>query len=194
MPLRTRLAPDLPWLLLAKVLEIREGVYTFLTPECRFDIPRSAFVPLSRALVAEPGRPRVTFEVRPIPNLPVLRWTPPAQPERLPVQPGPPKRSSEHKWGESIQRLLKQFTRTDTSRATAQRPEEHRGVQQAEERPAPQQVASQDFNGGLRKHAEVARQQGDYLSAALCFALAGDHANAARCYQEAARRIGASVR
>lgn len=41
----------------------------------------------------------------------------------------------------------------------------------------------------FRKRAESFLQSGDHLSAAFCFALAGDNYNAARSYQEAARRL-----
>jgi hypothetical protein len=90
IPLRSRFVPDLPWPVLQQALEIKSDTYTFFTEETRLDLPVAAFSPLSKALVADPGRPRVKLELRTGPGLPDLRWTsppPPQEPEQEPDQP-----------------------------------------------------------------------------------------------------------
>jgi hypothetical protein len=172
IPLRARFAPDLPWALLAESLELKEGVYTFLTPDFRLDVPHSAFAPLSRALVADPGRPRVAFQVRPAPTLPSLHWTPPPRPEQ---------RAALRPDGKSERAKL-------TERVLGRR-------EQPKPEPPPGKPGSvvirpaepQDVEGLLRERGESYRQAGDFLSAALCFALADDAGQAGRCYQRVAQ-------
>jgi len=174
IPLRARLTPELPWKLLADVLEIKESAYTFLTPEFRLDVPCEEFTPLSRALVAEPGRPRVEFEVRSAPALPALNWTPPPKPE-APAEPPPTSQQGRGEKKGVLQRVLQSVKSEKVQPRDEPAPVQEKSMQ------APEEV--------FRKQAESYRQEEDYLSAALCFALAGDNVNAARCYQETAKRV-----
>jgi hypothetical protein len=77
IPLRARFTPDLPWALLAEALALERETYTFLTADVRLDVPRGDFAPLSRALTAEPGRPRVKLALRRSADLPALHFLPP---------------------------------------------------------------------------------------------------------------------
>ncbi len=64
-PQGSRFFPDLPLELLITILGIRDGDLCFMTENLRLDIPESAFAPLSHALLAEPGRPRVRIQPGP---------------------------------------------------------------------------------------------------------------------------------
>lgn len=175
IPLHSRLSPALPWQLLAKALKIRDAYYTFITEGFRIDVPQNAFAPLSQGLVAEPGRPRTAFKVSPEPDLPHLKWTPPPMPQET------ERKTEKEKW---YHQLL--------------RPDRHGRdriivpIERADQKKGQAHVTA----GALKDEKEIMRQQGesyrrmeDYLSAALCFAMAGDKANAALCYKRAAYGI-----
>ncbi len=180
IPLRSRLVPDLPWVLLAEALELKDTMYSFLTPEFRLDLPHSAFAPLSRTLVAKPGRPRVTFDVHSTPDLAKLNWSLPSklaeQPDRQPI---------------STQKTSEPEQKGDMCRSSQRTMESPKATPTKEDYPVRREDL-QNVEGLLLERAEFYRQAGDYLSAALCFAMSGDSGNAARCYQEAAYRIRAS--
>lgn len=167
IPLRARFMPDLPWSLLSDSLELKDDIYTFLARDFRIDVPFGSFAPISRALVAEPGRPRVKLEVHPAPGLPALGWSEP-EPEPEMPQPG---QGAEDEGGGILGRL-------GLGRRTEPVP---RPV------PIPRPVTGQqDIKSLFLKLAESHRREGDYLGAALLFAMAGDKVNAGRCYHEAA--------
>jgi len=149
IPLNTRFTPDLPWDPLSRALKIGTDAYTFLTPEFRMDIPRDAFVPLSRTLVAEPGCPIAAFSLRPQSRLPELKWTPS---EKL------KKREPEG--------IFNRFKK-------------------AVNRPADKVVLTEkkDVKEALREQARSYHKAGDYLSAALCFAMSDDDSEAAQSYR-----------
>lgn len=171
IPLRSRFAPDLPWALLSEALDLQPDTYTFLAPEFRLDVSRAAFAPLSRALVAAPGRPRVDLDLRPAPELPPLRWTPPPRPE--PRVEGLPKDEAERKG------LLGRFL------AAQAQPEP--SAAEGTKAPGAPQVEPTDTERWLRERAEAYREAGDHLSAAICFALADEESEAGRSYQIGAR-------
>jgi hypothetical protein len=176
VPLRMRFAPALPWPLLASVLEVKEEAYTFFAEEFRLDVPRDSFAPLSRALVADANPPRSSFELRPAPVLPNLKWTPPRRPE-APPKVSPPARDRLRMLRESGGSFIERaFGRTSGAR---QNP------------PAGQARPTTALDSELlfKDRAEFYLRAGDHLSAALCFALAGDNYNAAQYYQAAARQI-----
>jgi hypothetical protein len=75
IPLRSRFVPDLPWVLLQEVLTLKDGIYTFLTPDYRLDLSATLFAPLTRVLVAEQKRPRVNVRMLAPSSLPTLTWT-----------------------------------------------------------------------------------------------------------------------
>lgn len=152
IPLNTRLVPDLPWTSLSRAMNIGTDINTFLTREFRVDIPRDAFAPLSKSLIAEPERPRTVFHLRPPSRLPELKWTPPATLKKR-EQKG----------------ILRRFKKAVKPFGTA-KPAEQKEIKET-----------------LRKQARSYHKAGDYLSAALCFAMSDDDAKAAECYQEAAR-------
>jgi hypothetical protein len=157
LSLRARLTPELPWAVLAQVLNVTDTHYTFLTQEYRFTVPCAAFLPLSHALAA-PDCPHLTFEVLPVPALPTLEWTPPPQLE-IPAEASRPRRRA-------------------TRQATL-----------PTQPTAPQGDGPTSMDGLLRAQAETYVQNGDALSAAMCFTLAGDALRAARCYEEAAQQL-----
>jgi len=96
IPLRSRFVPELDWPILRRALEIKDNVYTLLTSDYRLDLPAASFAPLSRALMAEPGRPRVKFDLRTDASLPELHWTPPPEP---PPETGPQAESAQTQGG-----------------------------------------------------------------------------------------------
>jgi hypothetical protein len=167
IPLRTRFAPDLPWGLLAQALDLKEGIYTFLTEEFRLDIPRASFKPLARALVAEKESSAQPFTVSKAKGWPELNWK-----QRTQAKPS---------W------------RSTREPGSGQREPQRQGFFgriRNERTPAQQQPPQPLDEAALfRRRAEVFLQAGDHLSAAFCFSLAGDNYNAARSFQEAARRI-----
>jgi len=94
IPLRSHFVPNLPWEVLRHTLEIQDSVYTFLTADYRLDLPVAVFSPLSRALAADPNRPRVKFNLRTGVSLPDVRWTQQAPPvEEWPLKEPAPGRS-----------------------------------------------------------------------------------------------------
>lgn len=188
IPLRARFAPDLPWGLLAQSLNLKDGIYTFLTDEFRMDIPRASFTPLARALVAEKERRAQPFTVSKARGWPELNWTPRQQPKqswRSTREPGSGQRESQRQG----------FFGRIRNDATPEQRQQQQNVAQAnaprrpdasrEQRP-PQPLDEATL---FRRRAESFLQSGDHLSAAFCFSLAGDNYNAARSFQEAARRI-----
>jgi len=76
IPVGTKLKPDLPWAPLAKTLNLKENMATFLTHDLRLDILQKDFYPLSYALVAECSRPAIEFHVQTAQALPELTFTP----------------------------------------------------------------------------------------------------------------------
>jgi hypothetical protein len=178
IPLRTRFAPDLPWALLAQTLSLKDGVYTFLAEDFRLDIPRAAFAPLSRALVAGEKPQPEEFTLVKAQRWPDLKWKPrtqPVQPERA-AQTAPPTSPHTEPAGQSF------FERSREERTS----EQHvirENPQGGEPSQPPDEAAL------FRRRAEIFLYSRDHLGAAFCFALAGDNYNAARSFQEAARRI-----
>jgi hypothetical protein len=183
--LRTRFVPELSWPLLSRVLSIEAEQYTFLTLDFRLDVPRKAFAPLSKMLVAEHGRPRVTLNVFPKPELPELKWQPPPMPERPPATPAPEQQLPSHRREEETS--LSWWGRLRGQQPSAPRREPSPSpVEQSPQiiRAAP--VPTQDI---FKARAEDFIQKGDYLSAAFCYVLTGDNINAAKYYRAAAERI-----
>ncbi|MCP4398870.1 MAG: hypothetical protein GY801_16420 [bacterium] len=180
LPLRARLMPELPWNLLATALDIQERRYTLLTPEFRLDVPCKAFAPLSKALVAEPGRPNLTFTLKSGARLPELRWS------------------------DNLQELRQQLAASRNAapiegRRTVPSRQENRADASPEARDEragageqPPAAVSGEVEQVLRERAAQFQAQEDYLSAAVCFAICGDSFNAARCYQSAAHALAAS--
>jgi hypothetical protein len=175
IPLHSRLSPALPWQLLAKALKIRDDYYTFIAEGFRIDVTQNAFVPLSHGLVAEPGRPRTAFVVRPEPYLPPLKWTPPPIPQET------ERKIEKKKW-------YQQLFRSDNSM-----PQKIilpiKRTRQEKKRAPVKTTALIEEKEIMRQQGESYRRTEDYLSAALCFAMAGDKANAAYCYKKAAYGI-----
>ncbi|HLW03751.1 MAG TPA: hypothetical protein VKT82_34205 [Ktedonobacterales bacterium] len=169
IPLRSRFVPNLPWSLLREALAIKRKVYTFLTPEYRLDLPESAFTPLSRALVADPSRPQMKFNLRPATPLPQLRWTAPPEPRRE-VRPSP---------------------QTSDRSALAGLLRVRPGKQAAESKPG--QKGQLDEAAHWREQARIYEEVQDFLSAALCYNLLHDVANTARCYRQAADELRAKI-
>ena len=162
LPLRSRLVPDLPWPVLQQGFAIQEGVYTFLTSSDRLDVPATAFVPLSRALVAEPGRPRVQLHLRPIPTLPEIRWRPRPQAAPAVATPAAPKG-----------RQLGSAGRGPSPAPPAGLP------------------SSSEIDTYLRGQAVTYEQAGDYLAAAFFYNIVKDASNSARCFRRASETIQA---
>jgi hypothetical protein len=172
IPIRARFTPALSWSLLAQALELQPGQYTFLTPEARLDLPQAAFAPLSRALVAEIGRPRLTFTLRPPVTLPELRWVAPPEPEATPLTTQPQGQRAAPSDTASKPGLLE--------RVLGRRP--------APVAPLPQNATDVtappgDPRNTLRTQAAAHVEAGAYLEAALYFGLAGDETQAAQCYR-----------
>ncbi|HEY0406354.1 MAG TPA: hypothetical protein VGC89_11545 [Pyrinomonadaceae bacterium] len=184
IPLRTRFAPDLPWALLAQALNLKENVYTFLAEDFRLDIPRAAFAPLASALVADKKQLPEKFTVRQTQGLPELQWTPPPStpPQRRSHASDPPAVQQRDRQQGFFERFM--GGRTAEPARGAPGDEARQSARQANA--APQQL---DEAALFRRRAEEFLKTDDHLSAAFCFALAGDNYNAARSYQEAARRI-----
>jgi hypothetical protein len=195
IPLRTRFAPDLPWALLAGALELKDDVYTFLAEDFRLDIPRAAFRPLAEVLVADKKRRPQAFTVRQAEDWPALRWTPRAQPpqqERAAGTPPPSSSSSAQQSEPQRQGFFGRLMgggRTHDQRIAPPPQQQQRARREAEQTSVPSPPV--DEAALFRRRAETFIKSGDQLSAAFCFALAGDNYNAARCYQEAARHIKA---
>ncbi len=183
VPLRARFTPDLPWALLADALALRQDTYTFLAPDFRLDVPRGDFAPLSRALTAEPDRPRVALEMRPSSELPALRFTPPEKPPK--PEPSVPEPTEvppvQPMTGEKPGLLERIFS---SGQPASRQKSPKRG-----ERVAVKEIEAQDMTDRLRKQAELHRDDGENLDAALLFALTGDIAAAGQCYQRGARDV-----
>jgi hypothetical protein len=162
LPLLSRLVPDLPWPNLQQAFEIQEGVYTFLTASDRLDVPTTAFFPLSRALVAEPGRPRVQLKVLPTPVLPEIHWQAPAPPPPSVAAPAAPKgrQAGSQKGGPS--------------------PAAPSG---------PPSVT--DIDTYLRGQAKTYEEAGDHLAAAFFYSVVNDPASSARCFRRASETFQA---
>lgn len=178
IPLRSRFAPDLPWPLLRQAVEIEPEVYTFITADYRLDLPADWFHPLSRALVAEPGRPRVAFTLRPTSALPDLRWSRPEPVEtKAEPQPDRPAETPPVKEGGWLGRLAQSFTGG--------------GQPAGSDRPP---VSTGDIEAGqveayLREQAVAYEAAGDFLAAALCYDFISDAGNSARCFQQAVAAV-----
>ncbi|HEX8772803.1 MAG TPA: hypothetical protein VF735_04300 [Pyrinomonadaceae bacterium] len=188
IPLRTRFAPDLPWGLLAQALDLKDGVYTFLTEEFRLDIPRAAFTPLARALVTGKERSTQAFTVVTAKGWPELDWKPRPQPNpawRSMRETGSVPRESQR------QSVFGRIRNERTTPAPEQPPKvaQANAPRRAEDSKEHQPSQPLDEAALFRRRAESFLQSGDHLSAAFCFSLAGDNYNAARSFQEAARRI-----
>lgn len=187
IPLRARFTPDLPWALLAEALALRPDTYTFLAPDFRLDAPRAAFAPLSRALTAEPDRPRVALEMRPAAGLPALRFTPPEKPTGpASSQPDPSVApAGQPVAGDEKPGLFKRiFGGEQPPIELTKEPSPPAGEV---ERVVVREVEAQDVEQRLREQAESYRDEGRLLDAALYFALAGDTVAAGQCYQRGAR-------
>ncbi len=164
LPLRSRFVPELPWALLTAALDLRDGVYTFLTNEERFDVPVADFAPLSRALVSDPSRPPVTLKVRAKVSAPELRWTPPATP---PVEIRRPRQAAEPAAPTAAASLPTAPAEIETSPLDA----------------------PEGTTAYLRRQAVSYEDEKDYLAAAVCYGLVHDSLNSARCYRRAAREM-----
>lgn len=189
IPLRARFTPDLPWALLAEALALQTDTYTFLAPDFRLDVSCDEFAPLSRALTAEPGRPRVALKMRQSSDLPALRFTPPEEPtEEEPSEPEPsvsrpdeapsPQPDERGEKAGLLRRIL-----GDGQPVPEQKP---MPTNREVERVVVREVEAQDLEKHLREEAESYREDGNHLDAALYFALAGDIAAAGQCYQRGA--------
>lgn len=197
LPLRSRLLPELPWTTLKKVLEIKDDLYTFFTHDFRLDLPRDAFKPLSKVLMSEPGRPRVQVNLQPVPELPKLNWTPPPkpeapkEPEKIKTQPVTTEiKATPEKTGFFQRMRRKGKPQPEKPKKGTSLPREiHKKPEPVPQEPEQKQEPAQNVEDILRKHAESFCQQGDYLSAAVCFAITGDELKAADCYKEAAQRL-----
>jgi hypothetical protein len=189
IPLRTRFAPDLPWALLAQALELKDGIYTFLAEEFRMDIARSSFTPLSRALVAEKVRRPQAVIVSRAQGWPELKWKPRPQTKqskqswRSTREPGSGVEQSESQRQGFFGRIMGERP-TQSRRSSVPSNVPRRTSQRVQPPSEPIDEAAL-----FRQRGESFLQAGDHLSAAFCFALAGDNYNAARSFQEAARRI-----
>lgn len=187
IPLRARFAPDLPWSLLAQALNLKDGIYTFLTEEFRLDIPRASFTPLARALVDEKERRAQTFTVSKAKGWPELSWKLRPQPKpswRSTRETGSAQRESQRQG--FFGRIRNERTTPAQQRLTVAQSNAPRRAEASREQRPPQPL---DEAALFRQRAESFLQAGDHLSAAFCFSLAGDNYNAARSFQEAARRI-----
>jgi len=161
IPLRSTFVPDLPWPLLRQALDIQDGVYTFLTEADRLDLPMADFTPLSCALMADPRRPRVRFNLRAGASLPELRWTPPPAP---PAQP-----PSEEQEKGLFQKILKRGR--------------HGPVQEPPPEVPTAPPADFDPQTVWREQAKAHEEASDFLTAAVCYSLLNDMSNSARCYR-----------
>ena len=165
IPLRSRFVPELPWALLARALEISTTAYTFLTENQRLDLPVDQFYPLSRALLAEKGRPRVQFDLRTEQGLPPLKWIPPPEPEHAEVLLERPSRRRQGQGG------ILGGQRT---------PPVAPGPQPAT---ASIPVLPPDPQEYWKQQAQDFEQKEDFLAAAMCYMLIQDAAASARCLQ-----------
>ena len=189
IPLRTRFAPDLPWSLLAQALDLKDGIYTFLTEEFRLDIPRASFTPLARALVAEKESSAPSFTVGKARGWPELSWKPRPQPKpswRSTRETGSGQREPQRQGFFGRMRNERTPPAQEEQQANVARANAPRRAEATKEQQPPQPL---DEAALFRQRAESFLQSGDHLSAAFCFSLAGDNYNAARSFQEAARRI-----
>lgn len=162
LPLRSRLIPELSPRLLAEALEVGEDHCTVLTDDGRFDLPMTAFTPLTRGLVDDPARPRLRVTLAVPPELPPLRWkAPPAPVVAIVLPTGPP----------------------------VERPPSVREVTApgALGGAKPRRVESfPDLDEHLRLRACGCEAAGDFLAAAVLYGLVNDAANCGRCYRLAA--------
>jgi hypothetical protein len=168
LPLGTRLTPEVGWPVLSEVLELRDGVSTFLLPDLRIDVPEAEFFPLSRLLVAEPGRPRLALEIRPPARLPELKWTPPGT-----AQPTERSGRDEDRNGNTWFQKLAERVRPGSGKAGT--PGDTRTTD-----PVPEDAPS------LEKMAAERADQGDWAEAALFYTLLGESGPAARYFRQAA--------
>ena len=167
IPLRRTFVPDLPWAILREALEIKQGMYSFFADDYRIDVPIAGFAPLSRTLVADPGRPRTKFAVTPRIALPDLVWIPPSPPSGE-AQPGPAQR------------------KTDSALSRIFRPQNAAGPR-AEPQAAVPSMPTPEFDSAThwRQQAHAYEEASDYLAAAICYSLLNDVSNSSRCFRSA---------
>lgn len=177
IPLRMRFVPELPWALLAEALQLKDDVFTFITAETCLEAPRAGFMPLSKVLMAEPGRPRVQMELRPAADLPPLQWSIPAVPEKSVA----PETSTAHAVEEKDPGLPWRFP---SRKKPEKKPEQTKPEAAAASAPP-----LADFESLLRERAESFVRAQEFLHAAICFDMLGDKASAGRYFREAARQV-----
>ncbi|HEX5702664.1 MAG TPA: hypothetical protein VFX97_05560 [Pyrinomonadaceae bacterium] len=182
IPVRSRFVPDLPWSLLSQVLQIKEETYTFFAQEFRLDVPRNAFTLLSRSLFAQTNPSTLKFELARKRELPKLNWTSPPRPERVSAF-------------ASAREQIRGLRDSTFGRGASWRSDRHadQRTSQSVFRPVTQDN-NLNAENLFRGRAEEYQKAGDYLSAAMCFALAGDKFNAAQNYQAAARELESGPR
>ena len=187
IPLRSRITPDLPWSVLRQVFQIEDNTYSFfLTTHLlnmvhpaagsngnheyvRFSLPASEFVPLSQVLVEQAQAPQVSYAAPQHVELPL--WTVP------PVRKVSREELEAAQAAEREERSL--FRRLLGGQRGQQDDQEAAGGSAA-----PQRVLETDeeWREQARRFEE---EEGDYTSAAICYALANDKINSARCYRHA---------
>jgi hypothetical protein len=166
IPLRSRFVPDLPWAILKPALAVQDGSYTFLTQDYRLDLSKNNFKPLSRALLADTGRPHVELNIRKSSTLPPLRWTSPPRPKRE----------------KTVQQEESRIQQPSAISFNSAVPEMNTQTQVQIKK----ETAQFDSEMFWREQAKDYETQGDYLAAAVCYSFLEDSANAARCYRHAA--------
>jgi hypothetical protein len=182
IPLRTRFMPDLPWALLAKSLDLKDGIYTFFSQEYRLDVPLNDFTPLAKALVADMSRPRVSLQLRPSHGLPTLNWTPTPKSQR-------------QREASMLREQIRELRQSEEANSFWQLRRNRPGASSQQPGSGNQRVIvsldspARSAEELFKERADSFRKAGDHLSAALCYALATDTYNAALSYQEAAQQI-----
>ncbi len=211
IPIETRVSPDLPVDILARTFELQADRWTFVTHDRRVDLPRGAFALLSRHLFAMPDRPRVAMTLRLTPDLPTLEWQPPGSPATAlsgaptPARPSPAVSRAEQRPQASQGRTTPDITAAGTTHGAAgnflnavTRFFAGRSTTAPASSPAPAPLSAAERDHDIREqlHAQAVafRESGDHLKAAVCFELAGDDADAGRCYERMARAIGSDTR
>ncbi|HLN26517.1 MAG TPA: hypothetical protein VK395_02090 [Gemmataceae bacterium] len=162
IPLRQRLVPLLPWELLARAFGLREDCYTILIDDHRLDMPMTGFVPMARAVLAQPQRPRVEIRITPPAALPEPAW-----------RPAPALAAG-----------------TDADRpALVQAEELQTKPASADPRSAVVPGGDLDLGALLRGQARTYEAADDFLAAVVCYSLLNDEGNRARCYRRASTTL-----
>ena len=185
LPLRLRLAPQLPWEILVDVLGLSDEKYTFLTPEAQLHVSLDHFIPISGALGVP--LPKEDFQMEPVetPAVPIPAWEPPVDMACDSGRVGSENPEEDTKEKGLFRRLFAKSSKSEKPRSEAEikTADPVEAVEEGPKRTTPVEEKS------FLQYAESFAASGDHLSAAVLYNLGGDNISAARCFRAAAEKL-----